>query len=324
MNKRVFITRPILPDGVELMRSKGIEVEINSLDRPMTYDELMLKAQQYDALITMLSDRIDETFLENNSHLKVISNYAVGFNNIDIKKASALKIPIGNTPDVLTEATAEVALGLMISAARQFHCAQKAAEHGLWKNWHPTEHLGYALSNKTLGVMGFGRIGMRLAEMAAHAFKMKIIYTANSEKKNSLNARKVSMDELLKESDFISLHLPLTPETRKLIGKKEFESMKKHTVLVNTSRGEIIDQDALIHALKSHRIFAAGLDVTDPEPLPLESELFKLKNVLILPHIGSATYEARRAMSVLASENIMAGLEGKELKGWVNKTDLHP
>lgn len=324
MQKKVFITRSILPDGIELMRAKGFAVEVSTQDRPMTYDELRERAQHFDALITMLSDRIDERFLEENSHLKVISNYAVGFNNINIIKANSLKIPIGNTPDVLTEATAEVALGLMISASRQFHSAALAAKAGEWKNWHPTEHLGYELSQKTLGVVGLGRIGGRLAEMAALAFKMKIIYTANSEKKNSINAKRVSMEQLLRESDFISLHVPLTAETRHLIGKNEFELMKKNTVLINTARGEIIDQDALINALKNNQIFAAGLDVTDPEPLPLESELFKLKNALILPHIGSATYEARKAMSVLAAENIMAGLEGRELKGWVNKKDLLP
>lgn len=322
MKKRVFITRSILPDGLDLLRAKGFEVVVSPLERPMSYEELKEKAPHFDALITMLSDRIDKEFLEENSHLKVISNYAVGFNNIDIAKASSLKIPIGNTPDVLTEATAEVALGLMISASRQFHCAQKAAESGHWKNWHPTEHLGHALSHKTLGIVGMGRIGLRLAEMAALAFKMKIIYTANSEKTNCLKATRVSMDELLRESDFISLHVPLTAATKHLIGKKEFEAMKKNVVLINTARGEIIKQDDLIHALKKHQIFAAGLDVTDPEPLPLENELFKLKNAFILPHIGSATYEARRAMSVLAAENIMAGLEGRELKGWVNKKDF--
>lgn len=324
MKKRVFITRSILPDGLELMRSKGIEVEVSPLNRSMTYEELMEKASHFDALITMLSDQIDANFLEKNSHLKVISNYAVGFNNIDINKANSLKIPIGNTPDVLTEATAEVALGLMISASRQFHSAQKAAELGHWKDWHPTEHLGHALSNKTLGIVGFGRIGIRLAEMCSNAFKMKIIYTANSEKTNSFNAQKVSLDELLKESDFISIHLPLSDKTRNLIGKNEFSLMKKNAVLVNTARGEILDQNELIHALKSHQLFAVGLDVTTPEPLPLENELFKLKNAFILPHIGSSTYEARRAMSILAAENIIAGFDATELKGWVNKKDLLP
>jgi glyoxylate reductase len=324
MQKKVFITRSILPEGAEILRASGYEVEVSKLDRPMTYEELKSKAQGFDALITMLTDRIDEAFLQTNSHLKVISNYAVGFNNIDIKKASLLKIPIGNTPDVLTEATAEVALGLMIAASRNFLSAEKSGELGLWKNWHPTEHLGFALSRKTLGVVGFGRIGLRLASMCVYAFNMQIIYVANSEKENSLGATKVELSELLTKSDFISLHLPLNSTTKNMIGKTEFESMKKNAVLVNTARGEIVDQAALIKALRENTIFAAGLDVTDPEPLPMKNELFTLKNAIVLPHIGSATYEARRAMSILAAKNIIAGLEGHELAAWVNKKDLLP
>ncbi|MDD4972938.1 MAG: D-glycerate dehydrogenase [Bacteriovorax sp.] len=324
MRKKVFITRSILPDGADLMRAEGLIVDISELDRPMTYEELKSKAHSYDALITMLTDQIDEAFLHDNSHLKVISNYAVGFNNIDVLKASALKIPIGNTPNVLTEATAEVALGLMIAASRNFLSAERSAENGLWKNWHPTEHIGFALSGKTLGIIGLGRIGQRLAGMCAHAFNMKIIYLANSEKENSLSATKVELSELLANSDFISLHVPLNNSTKKMIGKAEFKSMKKNAVLVNTSRGEIIDQAALINALKENLIFAAGLDVTDPEPLPKDNELFQLKNAIVLPHIGSATYEARRAMSVLAAKNIIAGLKGLPLEAWVNKKDLLP
>lgn len=325
MTKRVFITRPILSDGPDLLRAQGLLVEMSTLNQAMTYEALLDKAQHFDALITTLSDRIDQNFLEKNPQLKVISNYAVGFNNIDVAAASARKISIGNTPGVLTEATAEIALGLMICAARGFHGAQKEAYEGKWVDWNPTGHLGHGLYGKTLGIVGLGRIGLRLAEMACQAFKMKIVYVSTSgDKENSLNAKRVTLPELLAQSDFISIHTPLTAATRHLISKKEFESMQKHAVLINTARGEIVDQEALIHALKKHQIFAAGIDVTDPEPLPLESELFKLKNVFILPHIGSATFEARRAMSVMAAENIMAGLEGRALVGWVNQKDLLP
>lgn len=318
MKKRVFITRNIPADGPELMRANGLEVEISQLTRPLAHEELKEKARHYDALITMLSDQIDKEFLLENSHLKVISNYAVGFNNIDIKMANSLNISIGNTPEVLTEATAEVALGLMIAAARQFHFSHTKAAQGLFKSWDPTGFLGHGLSGKKCGIIGFGRIGSRLAEMAYRAFNMQIIYSSPLEKVNHLNALHLSLEELLSESDFISLHLPLNPDTNKLLGIKQFELMKKNAVLVNTSRGEIIDQDALIYALKNKIIFGAGLDVTDPEPLPPTSELFKLENALILPHIGSATYEARKAMSVLAAENIIAGLEGKPLRASVN------
>ena len=267
----------------------------------------------------MLGDRIDDEFLRYNCHLKVISNYAAGFNNIDVISATALNIEIGNTPNVLTDATAEVALGLMIAASRNFHSAASAAINGQWKNWHPTGHLGHSLARKTLGVVGLGRIGLQLATLCYHAFNMKIIYFNQSSKSNSLNATKVELSELLATSDFISLHVPLNKSTHHMIGKSEFASMKKNTVLVNTSRGEIINQAELINALKDNLIFAAGLDVTDPEPLPIDNELFQLKNAYILPHIGSATFEARRAMSILAAKNIIAGLEGNELESWVNK-----
>ena len=319
MKKKVLITRAILPDGIDLLKAAGYEVQVSELNRPMNYEELKSKAHYFDALITMLSDRIDQEFLQANSQLKVIANYAVGFNNIDIEAASALNIQIGNTPDVLTDATAEVALGLMIAASRNFHQAQISAKNGLWKNWHPTEHLGFALSGKTLGIVGFGRIGQCLASMCYHALKMKIVYVSRTDKTNSLEAKRVELSKLLKESDFISIHTQLNNETQYMIGKAEFASMKKNAVLINTSRGEIINQAELIKALKENLIFAAGLDVTDPEPLPMDNELFQLKNAIVLPHIGSATFEARRAMSILAAKNIIAGLVGIELPEWVNR-----
>jgi len=319
MQKKVFITQSILSDGIELLQTAGFEVVIEEQNRPLSYEELKEKSQKFDALITMLGDRIDEGFLRYNSHLKVISNYAVGFNNIDVQTASALNIEIGNTPDVLTEATAEIALGLMIAASRNFHSAASSAVNGQWKHWHPTEHLGHALGKKTLGIVGLGRIGLQLATLCRHAFNMKIIYFNRSLKNNSINATKVELPELLATSDFISLHVPLNRSTHHIIGKAEFASMKRNAVLVNTSRGEIINQTELINALKENLIFAAGLDVTDPEPLPIDNELFQLKNAYVLPHIGSATFEARRAMSILAAKNIIAGLEGKELVSWVNR-----
>jgi glyoxylate reductase len=296
------------------MKDQGLEVVVNPHSTPLEYRDLKILAKNYDGLITMLSDRIDSAFLEENSHLMVIANYAVGFNNIDIKTAKALNIAVGNTPNVLTEATAEVALGLMISAGRQFHSSQMAARNGQFSGWDPMAYLGHGLAHKTLGIIGLGRIGKKVAEMATSAFKMKILYTSQTTTEDSHTAKKVDLETLLKESDFISLHIPLTPKTKKMISMKEFALMKKNAVLVNTARGEIIDQEALIYALKNQLIFAAGLDVTDPEPLPRDSELFCLPNALVLPHIGSATYESRKAMSVLAAENIIRGLAGMTLK----------
>lgn len=311
--KRVYITRSILSDGARFLREEGLHVDVNESEGPLAYSDLSAIAKNYDALITMLSDQIDRNFLKTNSQLKIIANYAVGFNNIDVAAAREMGIAITNTPDVLTEATAETALGLLIAAARNFKEAGSTVGNGAWKSWSPKKHLGPALKEKTLGIIGLGRIGGRLAEMAALAFKMDILYTSHSEKNTIYKAKKVTLDELLEKSDFISVHAPLNAETKNLIGQREFKLMKKEAVLINTARGEIIDQEALIHALKTKQIFSAGLDVTTPEPLPLSSELQKLENVFILPHIGSATFEARREMSLLCAKNVLAGLNGWKL-----------
>lgn len=311
--KRVFITRSLLSDGAEFLREKGLKVDINAEDRPLSKDELAKIAGQYDALITVLSDQIDAAFLQANAHLKIIANYAVGFNNIDVNAARSLGIAVTNTPDVLTEATAETALGLMLAASRNFYPASQSVYNGQWKTWSPQGHLGPALKGKTLGVVGLGRIGRRLAEMAHFAFQMPVLYTAHSPKETPFNAQMVGLDELCKRSDYISVHVPLNEETKGLIGKKEFALMKDKAVLVNTARGEVVDQNALIEALKDRKIFAAGLDVMTPEPLPHESELLRLPNVFLLPHIGSATFEARREMALLCAENVYAGLTNQKL-----------
>lgn len=314
----VAITRSIVPEGVELLHKNGFKTIIHPALLPPTETELHLLAKNADALITMLSDKIDASFLERHKHLKVISNYAVGFNNIDIKKASELKIPIGNTPDVLTEATAEVALGLMISAARNFSNAQMNAKQGEWKTWEPKGFLGHGLKNKTLGIIGMGRIGLRLKEMASAAFSMKILslpkdYTTHE------------YESFFKSIDFLSIHAPLTSKTLHFINKDALELMKPSAVVINTARGEIIDQDALYEALSNKTIFAAGLDVTSPEPLEKEHPLYQLKNVIILPHIASATYEARRQMSEIVAKNIISGVRGElETGNFVNIKDLLP
>jgi glyoxylate reductase len=312
--KRVYITRSILSDGARFLREQGLHVDVNEKEGPLSYSELKTLAGNYDALITMLSDQIDREFLEANPKLKIIANYAVGFNNIDVAAARELGIAVTNTPDVLTEATAETALGLMIAAARNFGEASASVSLGEWKSWAPKKHLGHALREKTLGIVGLGRIGGRLAEMASLAFKMNILYTSRTEhKETTVPAKRVELFELLEKSDFVSLHVPLSGTTKNLLGETEFKLMKKSAVLINTARGEIIDQEALIHALKTGQIFSAGLDVTTPEPLPLTSDLHKLNNVFILPHIGSATYEARREMSLLCAKNVLAGLNGWKL-----------
>lgn len=293
--KKVFVTRKLIEDGINLLREKGFEVEVSDKDEPLTAEELMKKAQKADALICTLSDHIDQKFLEANTHLKMITNYAIGTNNIDMDAAARFGIKIGNTPDVLTEATAEIAFGLMICAARNFRAAMKNAEEGAWKNFEPKGHLGHALLGKKLGVIGYGRIGKRLGEMASGAFRMEVVGFKRGD----------NLIEFLKDLDVLSIHIPLTPETKHFIGKKEIAVMKKTSIIVNTARGDVIDQDALYEALKNKEIFSAGLDVTSPEPLNPTHPLYKLSNVMILPHIGSATFEARRAMSLLCAENIL-------------------
>ena len=293
--KKVFVTRNIHPKGLELLRQKGFQVDVASKGVTLSAEELHAGAQKADALISTMSDSINKKFLQQNSHLKVITNYAVGINNIDMEEAKNLNIKIGNTPDVLTEATAETALGLMICAARNFKAGLHNAERGSWIGFEPLGYLGPALKGKTLGVLGMGRIGTRLAEMAQGAFQMKI----------KAFKRGDNLHEFLKELDVLSIHTPLTKETKHLIGLEELKQMKPSAILVNTSRGEVIDQDALVWALKEKLIFAAGLDVTTPEPLPIDHELFAMPNVFITPHFGSATFEARADMSLICAENIL-------------------
>jgi glyoxylate reductase len=297
--KKVYVTREVLPEGINLLKEKGFQVNVWDQERPMTALELDENARKNDALWCNVTDNVNKEFLINNKHLKIITNYAVGTNNIDKNTAKELGIIIGNTPDVLTEATAETAFGLMICASRNFRSAMKNAENGEWSYFEPKGFLGPQLKGRTLGIIGMGRIGTRLSEMAQGAFDMKIKGFRRGE----------NLIEFLTDIDVLSLHIPLTPETRHLIGKKEIASMKSSAIIINTARGDVIDQDALYEALKDKKIFSAGLDVTTPEPLPPTHSMFSLPNVIILPHIGSATFEARAQMSIMCANNIIAAFE---------------
>ena len=307
--KRVLITQKIPAIARELLEKEGYEVLSHEGVCPLTPEELRALASRSIAVISMLTDKLDGAFFEANKHLRVVSNFAVGTNNIDVTKATEKGILVGNTPDVLTEATAETAFGLMIACARNFKAAEKNANQGEWKKWEPMGFLGHALHGKTLGVIGHGRIGKRFAEMCVGAFKMNVL---------SVSSKNIDTDleNLLQQSDFISLHTPLNDRTRKLLSANEFSRMKPHCILVNTGRGELIDQDALYDALKTKKIFAAGLDVTEPEPLPKDHKIFTLDNCMILPHIGSATFEARHDMAVRAAKNIINGLKGNKAEGF--------
>lgn len=293
--KKVFVTRKIPNNGIEFLRQNGFQVDYWNQSKPIDTEQLYKKSLESDALITMLSDKIDQEFLNSNKHLKVISNFAVGLNNIDLKTARELNIIIGNTPDVLTEASAEMAFLLMLAVARNFHSALKNASSGQWKSWEPMGFLGHGMKGKTVGIIGQGRIGKRFAEMCKSAFQMKVVFYQ----------RETPLEDFLRPLDVLSLHVPLTKETHSMITIKHFDVMKSELIFVNTARGEVVDQVALTQALKDKKIFGAGLDVTSPEPLDHQHELFLMDNVLITPHIASATFKAREEMSMLCAQNII-------------------
>jgi glyoxylate reductase len=316
---KVFVTRVIPDKGLDLVKD-FCEVDLWRDELPPSRDELLKRVQGVDGLLCLLTDRIDGEVMDAaGPRLKVISNHAVGFDNIDVSAATARKIPVGNTPDVLTDATADFAFALMMSAGRRILEADRFVRAGRWKTWGPMLLLGVELKGATLGLVGFGRIGKAMAKRAA-GFDMRVIYYDPKETRPdpALNASRVDFETLLEESDFISLHAPLTPDTHHLIDAKALSKMKPTAVLVNTSRGPVVDPDALYEALKERRIFAAGLDVTDPEPLPMDSPLLTLDNIVIMPHIASASTTARGNMSWMAARNLVAGLKGERLPNCVN------
>jgi len=316
---KVFVTRVIPNKGLNLVK-EACEVDLWEGDLPPSRDELLKRVKGVDGLLSLLTEKIDGELMDAaGSKLKVISNMAVGFDNVDVNAATARKIPIGNTPDVLTDATADFAFALMMSAGRNLLGGDRYVRSGQWQTWSPMLLLGMELKGATLGLIGFGRIGKAVARRAT-GFDMRILYYDPTEPGTDLEvkAESVDLDTLLKESDFISLHTPLTPNTRHLISSEAFSKMKPNAVLVNTARGPVIDPDALYEALKSKQIFAAGLDVTEPEPLPANHRLLTLENVIIMPHLGSASTIARDMMAWKAAKNLLAGLQGERLPNCVN------
>ena len=316
---RVFVTRVIPDKGLDLVKD-FCDVDLWTDDLPPSRDELLKRVKGVDGLLCLLTERIDSEVMETaGSQLKVISNYAVGFDNIDVTAATERKIPVGNTPDVLTDATADFSFALMMSAGRRILEGDRYVREGKWKTWGPMLLLGNEMRGSTLGLVGFGRIGKAMARRAT-GFDMRVIYYDPNEPARDPEVKAVSVDfeTLLEESDFISLHTPLTSDTHHLIDAESLGRMKSNAVLVNTSRGPVIDMDALYEALRDRRIFAAGLDVTNPEPLPLNHPLLTLDNFIIAPHIASASRTARDKMAWLAAKNLIAGLEGKHLPNCVN------
>ena len=301
---RVFVTRRLVGEAVERLRAAGHEVDVWPGAEPPPRQALTERTQQADALLCTLSDRVDAAFLDANPRLRVVANYAVGLDNVDLAAAHRRGIPVGNTPEVLTDATADIAFALLLAAARRLPQAAQAVKDGDWGTWQPDGFLGADLVGATLGIVGAGRIGRAVAKRAA-GFDMRILQTT-SRGGTPLHA-------LLSEADFVSLHVPLTPQTHHLIDAAALERMKPTAILVNTARGQVVDQQALIDALHAGAIAGAALDVTDPEPLPPEHPLLQAPNVLVLPHIGSATTRTRTTMAELAVDNVLAGLAGEPL-----------
>lgn len=265
----------------------------------------------------MVTDRIDAALLAAAPRLRVVSNLAVGVDNIDLGAATRAGVAVGHTPGVLTEATADLAFALMLAAARRIAEGDRQVRAGKWKTWGPRVLLGPEVFGATIGIVGWGAIGRAVARRAA-GFQMRVLYATRApssrahEGKTNGDARRVTMKRLLAESDFVSLHIPLTAATRHLIGAPEFRRMKRGAILINTARGGVIDQHALASALKSGRLGGAALDVTDPEPIRRDDPLLRLENVVITPHIGSASYAARQRMAALAVENMLAVFDGKK------------
>jgi lactate dehydrogenase-like 2-hydroxyacid dehydrogenase len=308
---KVFVTRKIPTPGLDLLR-KEFTITVNPYDRVLAKEEIIKGLKGNDGLLCLLTDPIDRDVVYSEPKLKMIANYAVGYNNIDVKAATERGIPVSNTPDVLTDTTAEMAWALLFSVARRTVDGDRFTRAGKFNGWAPLLMLGQDVSNKTLGVVGVGRIGTAFA-LKSKGFNMKVLYfdeNRNAKLEHELDAKKVDLSTLLKESDYISLHVPLIDATHHMIGEKELHMMKKNAVLINTSRGPVVDEKALAKALKEKRIFGAGLDVYEHEP-KIEKELLELDNAVLQPHSASATTETRTKMAIMAAENMIAGLSGK-------------
>lgn len=317
---KVYITRPILEAAAKELRENNIEVIIGP-EGGSDYSELTNQVKECDGMISMLSDKIDQELLSQSSHLKVISNYAVGFDNIDVEFASRKNIKIGNTPGVLTEATAELALALLMSVQRQVKASEKYIQNNQWKTWHPTDLLGHNLGSRKIGIVGMGRIGFHFAKMCYHAFGSEIYYAhtrENEQANQDLKAKKLTLEELFKTCDIVSLHCPFNDSTNGMVNLDLLKQTPKDFILINTARGAVVKTDDLLQALNENIIWGAGLDVTEPEPLDPKHELYQHDRCIILPHLGSATEEARNAMALRAAQNIIAGLKGEPLPFAVN------
>jgi len=312
--KKIFVTRNIPGNGLSLFKEKGWEVVVNPNDRVLTREELKEGVKGSDAILSMLTDKMDAEIMDvAGPQLKVIANFAVGYDNFDLVAGKAHNIYMTNTPGVLTETVAEHAFALILAIAHRIPESDKFTREGKYTGWAPEMFLGNDVSQKTIGILGLGRIGSRVAKHAVEGFEMKVLYydvKRNEEFEKQFNAKYATVEELLKNSDFVSVHVPLTPDTKHLINKERLALMKPTAYLVNTSRGPVIDEAALVDALKNKIIKGAALDVYEKEPA-LAPGLAELNNVVLTPHTASASEETRGKMGEVAAFNITESLEGR-------------
>jgi glyoxylate reductase len=320
---RIVVTRRIMETAHALLEYEG-DVWVWPEDRPITREALFAEAATADAIYTMLTDSIDEELVAAAPALRVVSQMAVGVDNIDVAACTARGIPVGHTPDVLTETTADTAFGLLLMASRRFSEGIDLVRDDAWGPWEPELLLGQDVSGSTIGIIGFGRIGQAIARRA-RGFDMGILVVNRSPRPDDVAAvdgEQVDLDRLLAESDHVVVAVALTPETRHLIDEAALRSMQRHATLVNISRGQTVDQHALYRALAEGWIGAAGLDVTDPEPMRGDDPLLALPNCTVVPHLGSASRQTRVKMAEMAARNLIAGLRGMPMEACVNASEL--
>lgn len=305
--KKVFVSWDIPEIGIKMMEDTGLFIEVWKGNRPLAQEELIAKLRDFDACLSLSIDRLDQTFFQRCAHLDVVSQFSVGYDNIDLSAASQAGIPLGNAPGAMTEATADIAFGLMIAASRKFFFMHQQIINGAWKVNPPQAFLGQELRGKTIGIFGMGKIGTEMARLCHQAYGMEVIYHNRHpiDQRLSFEAKYVSFDDLLAKSDVISVHAALSPSTKGIFNVDNFNKMKSTSIFINTSRGGLVIEDDLVSALKEKKIWGAGLDVTNPEPMRADHPLLTMENVCVLPHIGSATVEARAEMSRLAALNII-------------------
>jgi len=316
---KVYVNR-LIPEEALKKLAQSCDYRIWEGELTVPRDVLLKEVPEIDALLSLLTDKIDAPIMDAAPRLRVISNMAVGFDNIDVREATRRKIVICNTPGVLTETTADFAFALLLAAARRVAEGERNVKEGKWKTWGPMTLLGHDVHHATLGIIGLGRIGAEVAKRAK-GFDMKILYydsVRRPELEETLGVEFRDLETLLGESDFVTVHAPLLPETYHLIGEEQFKIMKKTAIVVNTARGPILDPKALYNALRNHQIAYAALDVTEPEPIPPGDPLLTLNNILIVPHIASASVATRTKMALMAVDNLLAALKGERPTHIVN------